>query len=109
MMNDLLRVLLAAADDVGWVFNYTVTAEWPPGAVETFHRLGVLRRSASGLYAPCPNCREGHVEPITICMRADGTSRFYISCPESLRVEVTPEMCKCWESIRPAWQAPSPG
>lgn len=101
MMNDLLRVLLAAADDVGRVFHHATTAEWPPGAVETFHRLGILRRSAGSLHAPCPNCREGHVEPVTIRTRPHGTSRFYISCPESLRVEVTPEMCECWE-IDPA-------
>jgi len=97
MMNDLLRVLLAAADDVGRVFNHAMTARWPPGAVETFRCHGVLRRSAGGLYAPCPNCRDSHVEPVTIRTRPDGTSRFLISCPESLRIEVKAEMCECWE------------
>ena len=96
-MDDLLRLLLAAADDVGRSFDHAATAMWPPGAREAFHRLGVLRRSTGGLYVPCPNCSNGHVEPVAILRRPDGTQQFYISCPESLRVEVSPEMCECWE------------
>ena len=92
MMNDLLRMLLAAADDVGRAFDHAAIATWPPGALEAFQRLGILRRSAGGLYATCPNCSEGHVEPVTVL-----ADRFCISCPEALLVEVTPEMCECWE------------
>jgi len=78
MMDDLLRLILAAADDVGRVFDFATTATWPSGAVETFKRLGVLRQAAGSLHAPC-------------------TRRFYIHCPEELRVEVRPEMCVGWE------------
>jgi len=92
MMNDLLRMLLAAADDVDRSFDHAATATWPPGALDELQRLGILRRSAGGMYATCPNCNEGHLEPVTVL-----AGRFYISCPEALLVEVQPEMCECWE------------
>jgi len=96
-MNDLLRILMAAADDAGHVFDHAAVALWPVGAVDCLQRLGLLRRAAGGRHAPCPNCSDHHVEPVIVRKRPDGTKRFFISCPESLRVEVTAEMCECWE------------
>lgn len=101
MMNDLLRLLLAAADDVGRTFDHATVAAWPVGAVDTLRRLGLLRRGAGSLHAPCPNCRDHHVEPVVVSKRTGGLTRFFITCPESLRVEVTAEMCEYWE-INPA-------
>jgi hypothetical protein len=94
--NDLLRMLLAAADDVDRSFDLADMAIWPPGSLDELQRLGTLRRSAGGMYATCPNCDEGHVEPVTMVRE-----RFYISCPEALIVEVEPQMCERWE-IDPA-------
>lgn len=94
--NDLLRMLLAAADDVDRSFDRADSAVWPPGSLDELQRLGILRRSAGGMYATCPNCDEGHIEPVTVV-----DERFYISCPESMLVEVEPEMCERWE-IDPA-------
>jgi hypothetical protein len=91
-MNDLLRMLLAAADDIDRSFDHAATATWPPGSLDALQKLGILRRSAGGMYASCPNCNEGHTEPVTVL-----AGRFYISCPEALLVEVAPEMCECWE------------
>jgi len=99
-MNELLGHLLSAADDVGRSFNYAQVAHWPAGAAEVFRKLGLLRRSAGGMYAPCPNCRDHHVEPVS--------SGFYISCPESLMVRVSPEMCECW-GVAPAGLAAATG
>ena len=96
-MNDLLRMLLAAVDDVGRVFDHATTATWPRGALDRLRAMGILRQSAAGLYAPCPNCHDRHVEPVTIRTRSDGTKRFYISCPDSLLVGVTLTMCESWE------------
>jgi len=94
--NDLLRMLLAAADDVDRSFDRADSAVWPPGSLDELQRLGILRRSAGGMYATCPNCDDGHVEPVTVV-----DERFYISCPEAMLVEVEPEMCERWE-IDPA-------
>ena len=95
--NDLLRLILVSADDVGRVFDYTEITTWPPGAIDEFRRLGLIRQAANGLNAPCPNCADGHIESVTIRAGPGDTKRFYIWCPESMRVEITPEMCVGWE------------
>ncbi|GAB4338291.1 MAG: hypothetical protein Kow0010_26620 [Dehalococcoidia bacterium] len=94
---DLLGLILAAADDQGRVFDHAEIALWPPGSLEQFCHLKLIRRGPGGLYAPCPNCTDGHIEPVTIRVGPDGTKRFYIWCPESMRVEVQPEMCNGWQ------------
>ncbi|MEW6198080.1 MAG: hypothetical protein AB1601_05370 [Planctomycetota bacterium] len=94
---DLLGLILAAADDQGRVFDHAEIALWPPGSLGQFCHLKLLRRGPGGLYAPCPNCTDGHIEPVTIRAGPDGTRRFYIWCPESMRVEVQPEMCNGWQ------------
>ena len=101
MRNDLLGLILAAADDVGRVFDHAEITTWPPGALDEFSRLGLIRQAAGGLHAPCPNCADGHVEPVTIRDGPGTTKHFYIWCPESMRVEVRPEMCNGWQ-VNPA-------
>ena len=95
--DDLLALLLATADHINRVFDLSEIAAWPPGAFEDFKRLGLLREAAGGLKAPCPNCPDGHVEPVEIRTGSDGCKRCFIHCPEALRVEVSPEMCRGWE------------
>ncbi len=95
--NDLLHLILAAADDVSRVFDHAEIATWPAGSLEALCRLGLLRQAATGLHTPCPNCEDGHIEPVTIRPGAGGKRRYFIWCPESVRVEVTPEMCNGWE------------
>lgn len=95
-LNELLQLLLVAVDDVGRVFDYAEIRTWPPGAFDQFRRLRLLRASAGGLMAPCPNCLEAHTETVTVLEESDGRRRYFIPCPESLRVEVTAEMCCGW-------------
>lgn len=68
-MNNLLQILLAAADDIGRVFDYATTISWPAGALERLKALGILRQSTAGMYAPCPNCDDHHVERVTWSIR----------------------------------------
>lgn len=95
--DELLQLLLVAADDVGRVFDYAEVRTWPPGGLALFRELGLLRASAGGLMAPCPNCIDAHTELVTVCEEPDGRRRFFIPCPESLRAEVTTEMCGGWQ------------
>jgi len=95
--NDLFGLILAAVDDEARIFDYAEIITWPPGSLDEFRRLGLIRQAANGLYAPCPNCTDGHVEPVAIRAGPSGAKRFYIWCPESVRVEVQPEMCNGWE------------
>ena len=98
--SDLLRLVLAAADDIGRVFDHAEISTWPAGSLEALCRLGLLRQAATGLHAPCPNCADGHIEPVTIRLGASDAKRFFIWCPDAMRVEVTPEMCNGWEVDR---------
>lgn len=94
---NLLALVLAAADDVGRIFDYAEIRTWPAGAIGALRRLGLLRPAATGLHAPCPNCDDSHVEPVVIRAGVGDAKRYFISCPEAMRVEVQPEMCNGWE------------
>ncbi len=96
-LDDVFRLLLVAADDVDRLFDRHEIDRWPVGSVDHFIRLGILRASQGGLMAPCPNCPDGHVEAVVIGPDIGGRARWFIPCPESLRVEVTPDMCGAWE------------
>ena len=95
--DELFRVVLAAADDGGRVFNHTEMAIWPPGSAAQLHRLGLIRRASGCLHAPCPNCPDGYIEPVTVRRGVDHRKRFFIWCPEAMRIEVEPRMCQGWE------------
>ncbi len=90
--DDVLPLILAAADDEGRVFDYSETLSWPPGALDQLRKIGLLREAQTGFMAPCPNCDDGHIEPVHTI---DG--RYFIHCGQSLRVEVTADMCRGWE------------
>ena len=92
-----MRLLLEAADDLGRTFDHRDLSEWPPGSLQVFQKLGVVRRSAGGLTASCPSCDDGHIEVVAERPGPDGQARLYIYCPEQLRIEVTAEMCQGWE------------
>ena len=92
-----MRLLLAAADDLGRTFDHRDLSEWPSGSLQVFQKLGVVRRSAGGLTASCPSCGDGHIEVVAERPGPDGGPRLYIYCPEQFRLEVTTEMCQGWE------------
>ena len=95
--SELFLLLLEAIDDVGRVFDHSELSCWPPGELEALKALGLIRQATSGLHAPCPNCDEAHIEAVTIRQGPDGTPRYFIRCPASMRVEVTAEMCMGWQ------------
>ncbi|MCC6296607.1 MAG: hypothetical protein IT469_07870 [Pseudomonadales bacterium] len=95
--NDLLHLVLAAADDTGRIFDHAEIQTWPAGSLEALRRLGLLREAVTGLHAPCPNCEDGHVESVTVRTGPGDAKRFFIWCPDAMRIEVTPEMCNAWE------------
>jgi hypothetical protein len=105
--DDVLRLLLACSDDTGRVLDHSEVSAWPPGAREEFQRAGLLWAAQTGLTATCPNCAEPHIEPVMVVGEAP-VARYFIRCPESLRVEVTPEMCRGWE-VNPHGLAPAVG
>lgn len=96
---DLFCMLLVAADAPGALFDHAEVSRWPKGALDDMLRAQLIRPAPTGLTAPCPHCDDGHVEAVTVVEPEDdsGKPRYFIWCPESLRVEVTEEMCRGWE------------
>lgn len=95
---DLFRMLLVAADMPGSLFDHSEVSRWPTGALDDLLRSHLVRPAQTGLTAPCPHCDDGHVESVTVVAPSDDTEkpRCFISCPESLKVEVTEAMCRGW-------------
>lgn len=94
---EVFRLLLSAADDVGRVFDHRDLVEWPPGIFDSVLSLGIIRCSTGVLTAACPSCADGHVEVVSKRPGPGGDARLFMYCPEQLRLEVTAEMCRGWE------------
>lgn len=95
---DLFRLLLIAADAPSALFDHSEVSRWPKRALDDLLRSHLVRPAQTGLTAPCPHCDDHHVETVTVVEPADDTEkpRYFIYCSESLKVEVTDEMCRGW-------------
>lgn len=95
---DLFRLLLVAADAPGSLFDHAEVSRWPKGALDDLLKSHLVRPAQTGLTAPCPHCDDGHVETVTVVESADDTEkpRYFICCPESLKVEIDEAMCRGW-------------
>jgi len=96
---DLFRLLLLAADAPGSLFDQSEVSRWPKGALNDLLKSHLVRPAQMGLTAPCPHCDDRHVETVTVVAPSDDTDkpRYFIWCPDSLKVEVTEQMCRGWE------------
>jgi len=96
---DLFRLLLLAADAPGSLFDHSEVSRWPKGALDDLLKSHLVRPAQMGLTAPCPHCDDRHVETVTVVAPSDDTDkpRYFIWCPDSLKVEVTEQMCRGWE------------
>lgn len=95
---DLFRLLLVAADAPGSLFDHSEVSRWPKGALDDLLKSHLVRPAQTGLTAPCPHCDDHHVEMVTVVAPSDDADRprYFICCPESLKVEVSEEMCRGW-------------
>lgn len=95
---DLFRLLLVAADAPGSLFDHAEVSRWPKGPLDDLLRSHLVCPAQTGLTAPCPHCDDPHVETVTVVEPADDTEkpRYFICCPESLKVEIDEAMCRGW-------------
>ncbi len=91
-----MELLLRSFDTPGPVVTAEELGQWPPGTRETLERLGLLQQAVNASHAPCPSCESRHVEEVVACEDSDGATRFYISCPESLREQIAEECLRQW-------------
>jgi hypothetical protein len=95
-MSDLLQFLWPSVDTPDPLFTLDLVASWPAGARERLETAGILRRAQSATHVVCPACDDRHVEEVVPREDRDGTVRYFIRCPQALRVEVPARLLLQW-------------
>lgn len=95
-MTDPLEIVWNVMDAPNPLFTAEAVRAWPDSFMERLTGAGLLVRTNNASHVVCPNCSDGHVEEVVARERPPGTVRFFIRCPEALRVEVPPESLLQW-------------
>ncbi len=82
-------------DATGTFVTADQIAGWPDGFHQQLLDLQVLREAGTADRVLCPDCHN-HVEEVLALPGSRGKTRYAISCPESLRVIVSPEALRQW-------------
>jgi len=89
-------ILWASFDTPEPTFPDTEVRSWPPQVREAMiHHELIVEAGPLGRIA-CPDCPDGHIEEVIERPGADGRPRYFIPCPQSLRVEIPPEALRRW-------------
>jgi hypothetical protein len=95
-MIDPLDLFWPVVDAVEPVFAADCSAAWPSGTIEQLLDARLIRQTAPTEYVTCPDCRDGHTEEVIVRDAPDGRCRFFIYCPEQLRVEIEANELRRW-------------
>ncbi len=95
-MTDPLEVIWPCVDTPRPRFTMEEMRMWPPGFADRLKAAGLLVRAESADHVVCPACSERHVEEVIPRKGRDGRMRFFIGCPEALRVEVPEDSVVQW-------------
>lgn len=91
---DPLDSLWPLMESPGGVFRSGRLERWPDGVALRLQDLGFLISAGASADVICPECRN-HVEEVVVSESPHGV-RFFIGCPEHIRVEVTHEDRLLW-------------
>lgn len=58
--------------------------------------LNFVVRTSDAEFVSCPSCIDGHKEEVVVLNWPDGSRRYFVPCPEYLRVEVPRELLEQW-------------
>jgi hypothetical protein len=78
------------------LFTQADLRRWPEGCGRRLCEMGLLRLAENTTHVVCPGCEGGHVEQVIPRREPNGKLRFFVVCPEALRVEVPAEMLRQW-------------
>jgi len=95
-MNDPLVSILPYLDASAPLFTADEVSAWPAETLPRLMAAGFIRPAKSAACVACPNCYQEHSGEVTVRRGPDGRSRFFIHCPEALRVEVPAESLRQW-------------
>jgi hypothetical protein len=94
-MNDELALLWACLDTPAPLFSQATITSWPAVVRDWLVSSQILRETTAASQIACPACEDGHVEEV-IQVSDASPARYYIPCPENLRVEIDPEDLRRW-------------
>ena len=94
-MKDALASLWPLVDASEPVVAAHVVATWPAGVHARLVELGFLIQADDADRVLCPECY-GHTEEVIASDGPNGTTRFFIPCPEVHRAHVAPEQRRRW-------------
>ncbi len=87
--------VLRAAEREGCRFTHAQVSAWDHKELETFERLGIVRR-IDGSVAECPGCEIGACARVYCSRDGSGREHRHVACPVHGRVEVSAESCAEW-------------
>jgi len=94
-MPDPMELFWASLESQRPLFTAADLRRWPEGWGDALCAIGLLRLADNATHVVCPGCEAGHVEPVVPRVGPDGV-RFYVRCPELLRVEVPADHLQQW-------------
>ncbi|MFG0335479.1 MAG: hypothetical protein ACF8TS_19135 [Maioricimonas sp. JB049] len=95
-MIDPLQFLWPAVEAVKPVFARAAIVRWPAGVHGQLVAAGLLVPQDTTTRIRCPECGQTHIAKPYARQQPDGTSRFFIPCPQNLRAEVKTRDLQQW-------------
>lgn len=95
-MTDAIDLLWAAFDTPEPVFSAETRNSFAAHVFDDLIDIGLLVRGENASHVTCPNCDDRHVEEVETRPGPNGATRFFIPCPESLRMEIAADALLQW-------------
>jgi len=95
-VTDPLGIIWSVLDAPQCLFTAEAVAAWPVGWLQTLVDVNLVRPGPSADRVICPACADRHVEEVIARQGRDGRTRYFVPCPEALRVEIPTEYLSCW-------------
>jgi hypothetical protein len=94
-MTTALAILWACFDSAEPQFSYREVHSWPEADRKWLLESGVLVESGAATSIACPTCPDAHVEEV-LELPDSTPPRFFIPCPEEVRVEIELPHLRQW-------------
>jgi hypothetical protein len=92
MMHDPLSILWIILDQSEPMLSAESLSRYGAKVRAWLEAQHLLRPTHAATHVSCPDCDDGHLEEVELVPDPAGVPRYFIVCPQSLRVEI-PERC----------------
>jgi len=95
-MTGPLEIIWANFDSPDPQLSHDELTRWATDDITKLQNLGLLTTAARTDLAACTACPDHHVEVVTVLEGEDGRRRYFVPCPENLRVEISINDLRRW-------------